>query len=63
LQGKGTRMNVGNRLKRIEEKLRLSKESNVVPLVIVITKDESNDKADRVVRIGGPKNMDETERN
>jgi hypothetical protein len=63
LQGKGTRMNVENRLKRIEEKLRLSKESNVVPLVIVITKDESNDKADRVVRIGGPKNMDETERN
>ena len=56
-------MNVGNRLKRIEEKLRLSKESNVVPMVIVITKDESNDKADRVVRIGGPKNMDETERN
>jgi hypothetical protein len=46
-------MRAESRLRHIEKKLRLGKESDVVPLVIVVTNDDPNDKADGTVKIGG----------
>ena len=46
-------MNVENRINRIEEKLRLGKESDVVPLVIVVTQYDINNKEKGIAVIGG----------